>query len=196
MNEEYVDYPEEDGIMDSDAEEDTAMQRRPSRSVKLLMPAVSVGDLPDQWTPAGGRKGWKIDIMGKDLGGYGHRRIVIRALTIPNHGDIVKVRVMQTTQYFDEFDEETTVSYKYMALDPVGKTGARTNLPVLQWTVFECDAALRAQGRLVWENHAYWYQTIDSTEGKTYRLGVLSITDENNHFEVIDRKTQQNLLCI
>ena len=168
------------------------------RIVTILLPRVKISSLPGEWEEAGGDyRGWKIDVQGKDLGGYGHRRIVVRApFKYPwKEGSIVQARAMRTTRRVEDGD----LTYKYLALDKSSHQYMKGyEYPLLSWNVFEMDIDLKLSGKVRWISNAHWYQTVDALDRQngTYRVGVLAITDRNNAFSIINKDTDEELFVV
>ena len=159
--------------------------RQPIRRVRLLLPEIKITSLPTSWKAAtvqGFGHGYKIDVMGRDLGGYGKRRIVIRAQTAWQPDDMVQARVMETTQFFPD----KTLTYQYLILDPPGRTSYRGNIPMLSWNLVSCPLELKTRGLVEIEDECHWHQSIDCLkyDDEEYVLGILAITDEDNPISV------------
>jgi len=149
------------------------------RRVMLLLPQVEICSLPGggAWTPGymgGNGYDWKIDISGRDLGGYRRGRIVIRGARKWRTGDIVRCRVMQTTH----MRPHKWQTYEFLVLEAVEEDQATDTIPKLSWNIAACHISVFRSKEIDIESSAFWYQTVECEkwDEDAYELGILSIT--------------------
>jgi len=167
-------------------------KKRNDRKVIRMFPVVQIDSLPGEWEyfHTGNKNHYgtyKIDIMGKDLGGYGRRRVVVRSMTPRGVGELVQARVMQATKLFNE----KKVEYQYLALDDVQGTegvNAQTDIqvPILSWSIVTVDLVKATQEDVEIIDNSLWSQTIDceNQREETFKIGVLAITQKDSPFIV------------
>ena len=164
-----------------------AHKKRHDRKVVRLFPAVQIDSLPGEWEyfHTGNKNHYgtyKIDVMGKDLGGFGRRRIVVRSMQQREVGSIVQARVMQATKTFGN----KNVQYQYLALDDFVETeiGDSEAIPILSWSVATIDTSKYDKDDIDIIDNAMWTQTIEceNQSEQTVKYGVLTVTKKDNPY--------------
>jgi hypothetical protein len=110
----------------------------PQRQVLKIIPEVVVDSLPGPWSKfhtgqAGHFSSYKIDLKGSEWSGTAKGRIVLRSILPIDLGQVVQVRIMETSIHKGLGRSK----YQYVALDPVDDPGSidPTQVPHMKWSV-------------------------------------------------------------